>query len=120
MPLEWRNQLWQSLEEGAGKQGSECDLCSGSTIVYTPLLGSGPCSVQNGIYALEKQPKKKKNFNHALHPSLRSFPNVAFETVQSVRLIDDGPFSSLQGRSPNTSSLLQAIDGVMPWLCADR
>ena len=24
MPLQWRNQLWQNLEEGAGKQCSEC------------------------------------------------------------------------------------------------
>ena len=32
-------------------------------------------SVQAGIYALGKAHK------YALHPSLRSFPNVAFETV---------------------------------------
>ena len=25
MPLQWRNQLWQRLEEGAGKRCSECD-----------------------------------------------------------------------------------------------
>ena len=25
MPLQWRNQIWQSLEEGAGKRCSECD-----------------------------------------------------------------------------------------------
>ena len=24
MPLQWRNQIWQSLEEGAGKRCSEC------------------------------------------------------------------------------------------------
>ena len=24
MPLQWRNQLWQSFEEGAGKRCSEC------------------------------------------------------------------------------------------------
>ena len=24
MPRQWRNQIWQSLEEGAGKQCSEC------------------------------------------------------------------------------------------------
>ena len=42
-------------------------------------------------------------------PSLRSFPNV--------RLIDDGPLSSFQGRSSSASSfhasLLQAIDDAM-------
>ena len=26
MPLQWRNQIWQSLEEGAGKRCSECAL----------------------------------------------------------------------------------------------
>ena len=25
MPLQWRNQFWQSLEEGAGKRCWECD-----------------------------------------------------------------------------------------------
>ena len=24
MPLQWRNQMWQSLEEGAGKRCSDC------------------------------------------------------------------------------------------------
>ena len=27
MPLQWRNQIWQSLEEGAGKRSSECEFC---------------------------------------------------------------------------------------------
>ena len=26
MPLQWRNQFWQSLEEGAGKRCSACEL----------------------------------------------------------------------------------------------
>ena len=26
VPLQWRNQLWRSLEEGAGERCSECDL----------------------------------------------------------------------------------------------
>ena len=26
MPLQWRNQFWQSLEEGAGKRCLECDV----------------------------------------------------------------------------------------------
>ena len=26
MPLQWRNQIWQSLEEGAGKLCSECGV----------------------------------------------------------------------------------------------
>ena len=49
--------------------------------------------------------------------SLRSFPNVTFETVYNVRLTDDGPLSSFQGRSSSASSfhasVLQEIDGVM-------
>ena len=54
---------------------------------------------------------------HATHPSLRSFPNVAFWNSSNVGLIDDGPLSSFQGRSASASSfhasLLQAVDGVM-------
>ena len=49
--------------------------------------------------------------------SLRIFPNVAFETVPSVHLTDDGALSSFQGRLSGASSFhacfLQAIDGVM-------
>ena len=26
MPLQWRHQIWQSLEEGAGKRCSECGM----------------------------------------------------------------------------------------------
>ena len=29
-PLQWRNQFWQSLEEGAGKRCSECCLSHGA------------------------------------------------------------------------------------------
>ena len=50
-------------------------------------------------------------------PSLRSFPNVALENGSNVRLTDDGPLSSFQGRSSSASSfnssLLQVIDGMM-------
>ena len=57
-------------------------------------------------------------------PSLRSVPNVAFETVPMLFLIDNGPLSSFPGRSSSASSfhssLLQAVDGVVPWLCARK
>ena len=50
-------------------------------------------------------------------PSLRGFPNVAFEMVPNVRRSDDGPLSSFQGRLSSASSfnasLLQTISGVM-------
>ena len=32
VPLQWRNQIWQSLEEGAGKRCSECDRAVDGTI----------------------------------------------------------------------------------------
>ena len=47
-------------------------------------------------------------------PSLRSFPNTAFETTAGP--VDDGSFSSFQERQPNASSfylsLLREVDGV--------
>ena len=31
MPLQWRNRIWQSLEDGAGKRCSECGTdCEGA------------------------------------------------------------------------------------------
>ena len=40
MPLQWRNQIWQSLDEGAGKRCSECDR--GHVGRWPNLLGA-PC-----------------------------------------------------------------------------
>ena len=62
------------------------------------------CSVQDGIYALGKA--------HMCYTlSLRSFPNAA--NGSNIRLIDDGPPSSFQGRWSSDSSFLQVTDGVM-------
>ena len=52
-------------------------------------------------------------------PSLGRFPSVAFETVPSVRLTDDGPLSSFQGRLSSASSFrvgpsLSEFSGVVP------
>ena len=50
-------------------------------------------------------------------PVFQKFPQLCLWNGSNVRLIDDGPLSSFQGRSSSTSSfnasLLQAIDGVM-------
>ena len=37
---QWRNQIWQSLEEGAGKRCSECGSCHESRTLATGLLPS--------------------------------------------------------------------------------
>ena len=67
-------------------------------------------SVQDGIYALGKA--------HNMRPARLSVVSPTSPLKRSnVRLIDDGPLSSFQGRSSSASSfhasLLQAIDGVM-------
>ena len=67
-------------------------------------------SVEDCIYALQKAHMRSV-------PSLRSFPNVAFETVPTFtwltmalsRLFKEGSSSA----SSSHASLLQAIDGVM-------
>jgi len=68
-------------------------------------------SVQDGISALGKP------HNYALHSVSQKFPQRCLRNGSNVRLTDDGPLSSFQGRSSNASSfhasLLQAIDGVM-------
>ena len=54
---------------------------------------------------------------YALHPVSQKFPQGCLWNGSSVRLIDDGPLSSFQGRSSSASSfktfLLQAISGVI-------
>ena len=54
---------------------------------------------------------------YALHPVSQKFPQRCLWNGSSVRLIDDGPLSSFQGRSSSASSfkafLLQAISGVI-------
>ena len=75
------------------------------------LTGRWFSSVQDGIYTPRKAHMRST-------PSLRSFPNVAFETIPTIRLTDDGPLSSFQRRSSSASSFHasledQAIAGVV-------
>ena len=53
---------------------------------------------------------------HALHPVSHKFPRRCLSNSSNVRLIDDGPLSSFQGKSPTASSfhafLLQAMCGT--------
>ena len=54
---------------------------------------------------------------HALHPISQTFPQRCLWNGSNVRLTDDGPLSSFQGRSSSASSfnasLLEVIDGMM-------
>ena len=54
---------------------------------------------------------------YALHPVSQKFPQRCLWNGSNVRLTDDGPLSSSEGRSSGASSLnaslLQVIDGVM-------
>ena len=75
-------------------------------------------SVQfNVVFMRSEKPIMSSN------PSLRCFPNVAFYWNRSnVRLTDDGPLSSFQGRSYRTSSkifnLSEPTDGNSPEVCS--
>ena len=57
---------------------------------------------------------------YAPHPFAQKVSQRCLSNSSNVRLNDDGPLSSFQGRSSSASSfhasLLQAIDGVMPSL----
>ena len=55
MPLQWRNQFWQSLEEGAGKRCSECD-------VHRDLLDIHPRAMRT--YCIITCAKGKKSFSN--------------------------------------------------------
>ena len=41
MPLQWRNQIWQSLEEGAGKRCSECGVQPVAIVMQKKAQGWG-------------------------------------------------------------------------------
>ena len=62
MPHQWRNQFWQSLEEGAGKRSSECD----QTIDICLLL----CimTVVTGLCLLSTAQKRELTFDSCLEP----------------------------------------------------
>ena len=55
---------------------------------------------------------------YAPHPFAQKVSQRCLSNSSNVRLNDDGPLSSFQGRSSSAShfhaSLLQAVDGVMP------
>ena len=61
--------------------------------------------------------RSKRADNYALHLISQKFPQRCLCNGSTVRLIDDGPFLSFEGRSSRASSfhasLLQAIDSVM-------
>ena len=64
-----------------------------------------------------KMVSMRSEIPYALHPISQKFPQRCLRNGSKVRLIDDGPLSSFQGRSSSASSfhasLLQAINGVM-------
>ena len=70
-------------------------------------------------------PVRSKNNNpYELHPVSQKFPQRCLWNGSNVRLIDDGPLSSSQGRSSSASFFndffLQAIDGVMSLALCQR
>ena len=69
MPLQWRNQIWQSLEEGAGKRCSECVMapdifqtadCAAATTSSRPSLSERPTPSSNG-HSTQSQKANRKD-----------------------------------------------------------
>ena len=60
MPLQWRNQIWQSLEEDAGKRCSECAERTQSRDVLAGIVPDGKAlgavAVDSGFTRNSKQP----------------------------------------------------------------
>ena len=71
VPLQWRNQIWKSLEEGAGKRCSECGLDSHSEhhSVSGTLLQTLPDLVK---------PRKGHTLSPRSCPATRSAPSERF------------------------------------------
>ena len=81
------------------------------------------CHTQQRAYSVQFSPAgsrwylcARKN-PYALHPISQKFPQSRLWSGSNVRLIDDGPLSSFQGRSSSAptfhASFLQVIYGVM-------
>ena len=55
MHLQWRNQIWQSLEEGAGKRCSECEERDGEV-----RDGEGGERADRGVETEERARKRER------------------------------------------------------------
>ena len=84
-----------------------------ATSTFTQLLSFRLNQFSSRRYALRKSRIRPI-------PSLKRFPNVAFGADRLIRLTDDGPPASFQGRSSSASSfhasLVHAIDGSVTLL----
>ena len=91
----------------------EKSCCSGHTLV---CFGTAQFSWSRYLCA-RKSP-------HTLHPVSQKFPQRCLWNGSNVRLIDDGPLSSFQGRrlALSLSTPLFSTRSVVwcPWLCAGR
>jgi len=92
----------------------------GLTVFQITLLFSMNCS--NSVFIQFCQFRsiwhlRNRKSPYALHPISQKFSQCCLSNSSNVRLIDDDPLSSFQGRSSSASSfntsLLQAIDSVM-------
>ena len=92
--------------------GERYDSCKRKSL----LLSSSVCLLSSVQFSPRWYLCARKS-PYALHPVSQKFPQRCLWNSSNVRLTDDGPFSSFQGRSSSASSfnasLIQAINGVM-------
>ena len=82
MPLQWRNQIWQSLEEGAGERCSECD----SSVDAVRGGGSGHPKRQYHARRGGTCSRRGQGRGQELQSRVQA-PEIAYRIVSSVHLL---------------------------------
>ena len=87
MGHQWRNQFWQSLEEGAGKRCSECACDNRANLVWFPtaqcyLFAIDKIGKREGNKKKKKKKKKKKE-SGTFKGSKFEHKNIALRAVQN-------------------------------------
>ena len=78
MPLQWRNQIWQSLEEGSGKR------CSESVGVYVRMLAEQD-QTDTVRFSLQCQPRSEPNTKNWFTTSRKAMLGVWLDRNKFTR-----------------------------------
>ena len=111
MPLQWRNQFWQSLEEGAGKQCSECGFSPPHLHMQPALQCSGFRRSPHGLGSVGQESRGAPSDTATLQGSDPTLQESG-PTLQGSGLQGSGP--TLQGSGPTLQGSDPHCRGQVP------
>ena len=86
VPLQWRNQLWQSLEEGAGKRGSEC-VCVCVCVRACVRACVRVCVCDTPTIAFRHLPPNSARFSYPTEGALLISAQLSTDAVSALRKV---------------------------------